>query len=171
MTGTVHVGLAVTSHNNSTDGQAIFGNVAVTFGPSPMISPYTAFEASHGITGAGFEMDSDGDGIANGIEFVIGSEPGNPRSGAGLLPTVALDDDDLSFTFRRADVSTAEFESRVEYGSDLAGWTRARHGVDGIAIHEDDDGFGLGVDKVIVRIPRTLGSGANLFVRLRVDTP
>jgi autotransporter-associated beta strand protein len=133
--------------------------------------PYGAWETANGIEGAGPETDSDGDGIPNGIEFVIGGDPSGPASGSNdKLPTISTDATYLNFVFRRTDDS-AGFDPYVEYGSTLSGWTEAEAGLDGVLISEDADFFAAGIDRVTVRIPRALATGSKLFARLRVDIP
>ena len=132
---------------------------------------YGDWETLNGIAGAGAEVDSDGDGIPNGIEFVIGGDPSGPASdSSALLPTITTDATYLNFTFRRSDDSTS-YGPFVEYGSDLTGWTEAEAGVNGVVINEIDDGFGAGVDSIEVKIPRALAVGARLFSRLKVTIP
>ena len=132
---------------------------------------YGDWETANGIAGAGAEIDSDGDGIPNGIEFVIGGDPSGPASdSSALLPTITTDATYLNFTFRRSDDSTS-YGPFVEYGSDLTGWTEAEAGVNGVVINEIDDGFGVGVDSIEVKLPRALAVGARLFSRLKVTIP
>jgi len=137
--------------------------------------PYAAFEAANGITGAGANADSDSDGIANGIEFVIGGDPSGPGSDSNSLkPTIDNSDPVyVDFIFRRTDASASE-DPYVEYGSNLTGWTTAEPGVpvgNPVVINETNDHFGAGIDRVTVRIPRALATGQKLFARLRVDIP
>ncbi|MCW1884527.1 autotransporter-associated beta strand repeat-containing protein [Luteolibacter flavescens] len=135
---------------------------------------YAAFESANGIVGAGPDADSDGDGIPNGIEFVIG---GNPAPGSApdfdKLPRIlkageaGYDASFLSFVYRRTDAS-ASYNPYVQYSTSLAanGWTEAEGGVNGVIIEESS----LTVpDAVTVKIPRTLATGGKLFARLRVD--
>ncbi len=135
---------------------------------------YGDWEIANGIAGAGPNTDSDGDGIVNGIEFVIGGDPSGPGSDSnGLLQPVALDATYLTYVFRRTDASAA-YDPYVEYGSTLTGWTEAKTGepvVNPVLISEDNNFFGTGIDRVTVRIPRALATGAKLFARLRVDIP
>jgi hypothetical protein len=131
---------------------------------------YGDWESANGIQGAGSAVDSDGDGLANGIEFVVGGDPSGPGSDdSDKLPTVALDATYLNFTFRRTDASAA-YSPFVEYGSDLTGWTTAEAGVNGVVVEETDAFFGTGVDRVIVRIPRALATSTKLFARLGIST-
>lgn len=132
---------------------------------------YGDFETANGIPGAGSGTDSDNDGIPNGIEFVIGGDPSGPGSdSSGLLPTVSIDGTYLNFVFRRTDGSIS-YDPFVEYGSSLAGWTRANAGENGVIINEEGDFFGAGTDRITVRIPRALAVDTKLFARLRVDIP
>jgi len=132
---------------------------------------YGDWENANGIAGAGAEIDSDNDGIPNGIEFVIGGDPSGPDSNSNaLLPTITTDATYLNFTFRRTDES-APYDPVVEYGSALTGWTEAEAGVNGVVINETNDGFGAGIDSIEVKIPRTLAVDARLFARLKVTIP
>jgi autotransporter-associated beta strand protein len=133
--------------------------------------PYDAWEALNGISGAGALVDSDDDGITNGIEFVIGGDPSGPGSdSSALLPTITKDATYLNFVYRRTDESAGD-DPLVEYSSSLAVWTEAEAGVGGVIINETNDGFGIGIDRVEVKIPTALASSARLFSRLRIDIP
>jgi autotransporter-associated beta strand protein len=136
---------------------------------------YQTWAALNGIPGASGATDSDGDGISNAIEFVIGGDPSGPDSNSSaLLPTIDISDPVyVDFVFRRTD-EAAESEHYVQYGSDLAGWTTAEPGepVEGpVVITETDDFYGAGIDRVTVRIPRALAEGSKMFARLRADIP
>ena len=132
---------------------------------------YDAFETANGISGAGSATDSDGDGIPNGIEFVIGGDPSGPGSdSSALLPTASVDATSLTFVFRRTDDS-AGFDPYVQYGSDLSGWTQAQAGVGGVTVAEDNNFYGGNTDRVTVTIPRALVPGGKMFARLRIDIP
>jgi autotransporter-associated beta strand protein len=136
-------------------------------------SPYSNWETANGITGAGGNADSDGDGIPNGIEFVIGGDPSGPNSGSSsLLPTATVDATSLTFVFRRTDDS-ASFTPRVRYGSSLSvgGWTTAQNGVNGVVITEENNFYNASTDRVTVIIPRSLAGGPKLFARLEVEIP
>ena len=135
-------------------------------------TPFSNWASANGIPGASADIDSDGDGILNGIEFVIGGDPSGPGSNsASLVPAVTTDATYINFTFRRTDASAGS-NPYVEYNSSLSStWTKAESGVNGVIVQETNDGFGAGVDSVTVKIPRTLASGAKLFARLRVIIP
>jgi autotransporter-associated beta strand protein len=135
--------------------------------------PYDAWAISKGLAGANAAAtaDPDLDGISNAIEFVIGGEPNpaNPAaSSSALLPSMSTTATHLVFSFRRTDVSLTQpgIAIAAAYDSDLNGWTTAQHGVNGVSITVTDDGFGTGVDKVDVSIPKSLASGSKMFARL-----
>ncbi|MDB6076283.1 MAG: hypothetical protein JWO82_30, partial [Akkermansiaceae bacterium] len=128
-------------------------------------SGFDAWASAAGLTGADAltTADPDGDGIKNGIEFVIG---GNPKvADTANLPTAVRDSSgNLVFTFRRTSAS-AYLNPGVQYSADLVTWTAAP----AAAVASTTDGFATGVDKVVVTLPASLASGAKLFARL-VDT-
>lgn len=126
-------------------------------------------------SGAGldFDADSNGDGIDNGIAWVIGAT--DPYQVAtSLLPTTAIDNTtapgDFIFTYRRSDVANANTTIVAQYGSDLSGWTAAEDGTNA-AITVFDEGYGTGVDKVEVKISKDLATDGKLFGRLHVVSP
>jgi fibronectin-binding autotransporter adhesin len=130
---------------------------------------FTTWSASYGLP-ANPAVDSDGDGIANGIEFVIGGKPnaGTGSNSNGLLPTITTDAQYLNFTYRRTDEAAGMPPAKqpyVQYGSDLNGWEPAVAGEDGVTVSEVNGT----PDLVTVKIPRSLAGNGKLFARLRVD--
>ncbi len=142
----------------------------------PTGTAYDAYELANNIVGAGPDADSDGDGIANGLEFVLGgvSDPALKVNSAALLPEI----EDLGAGIRFSFHLTADAASmtpkiwNVEFDDDLvAPWTTA---VDpgNAAITITPDGVspesGVAWSKVTVTIPK---AGARRFVRLNVTLP
>jgi len=113
--------------------------------------------------------DPDKDGISNLIEFVVGGNP-TAADDSGKLPTLVTSNTQLVLTYRRSDASST-LNPAIQYSTDLATWTTALHGVSGISITSSNDYYGTGIDQVVVSIPKSLGSGAKLFTRLKVSTP
>ncbi|MCW1924635.1 autotransporter-associated beta strand repeat-containing protein [Luteolibacter arcticus] len=148
--------------------QATANSLSLVYAPGTG-NPFSTWASANGVP-ANPALDSDGDGIANGIEFVIG---GNPAPGAGsnsngLLPTITTDATYLNFTYRRTDAAASmplAQQPYVQYGSTLAGWTKAEHNTNGVLISEVDGT----PDLVTVKIPRALTGSGKLFARLRVD--
>ena len=168
----VPAGYAVVyNYNDGSDSN----NIALVAGAS---GPYDTWAGANGLAGgnAAPTADPDHDGLANGIEFVLGGQPNpsgpGPNSSA-LAPTVSADGPNLVFTYRRTDVSATQsgIVIRAEYGSTLGGWTPAIHGVSGISVAETNDYYGPGVDRVVVTIPKSLAVGSKIFARLSVTLP
>lgn len=145
------------------------GSGSLTVSTGPVGTPYQLWETANGIAGAGSTADSDGDGISNGIEFVIGGDPSGPGSDSNaMLPTITKNSTHLVFVFRRTDASVSA-APKVEFGTTLLpAWTTAVNGTGGVTILEEDNAFGAGVDRVTVSIPLPVGD-TKLFARLRVD--
>ena len=121
--------------------------------------------------GAAFDADANSDGVDNGMAWVLGAA--NPSANAiGLLPTFDNTTDPTYFiyTYRRSDSANTDpnVTLTMQYGSDLAGWTTAVHDGSNIIITPTDDFYGTspGVDKVEVKIKKTLAVGGKLFGRL-----
>lgn len=147
------------------------GTLNVTVGGTPG-DAYGSWATANGVSGLPSTDDTDGDGLQNGIEFVLGGDPSSPNSDSNaLLPTVSIDATYIDFVFRRTDDS-AGYSPFVEYNVGLSGvWTEADGGVNGVVVNEVDDGFGVDVDQVTVRIPRALAAGGKIFARLHVNIP
>lgn len=116
------------------------------------------------------DVDFEMDGLDTGVEYVLAGDPSTPDSGA-IAPTFETDANDFVFVYRRSDLANDDPDTLidVEYGSDLENWNFAEDGVDEVSITEDDDFFGDGIDRVTVRIPRSLAVGGRLFARLNVE--
>ena len=135
-------------------------------------SPYDTWAAGFGgLSNPSADVDFENDGLPSGIEWVVG---GNPTAADGPSVAPVLDSADpskLIFVFRRTDEADGDFNTviAVEYGSNLAGWTEAINGVDGVTITVADDFHGAGIDKVTVSIPKTLATSGKMFARLQVE--
>jgi len=134
--------------------------------------PYTDWATTMGLVGAAaaFDADPDGDGIPNGIEFVLGGQPNPALADANsrhLLPTGALDGTHFVFAYRRSHAA-AVLGPVVEFASDLSGlWTAAVDGVNATLAVEPIPG--AAADLVTVAIPAA--GLPRLFARLMVRYP
>jgi hypothetical protein len=132
--------------------------------------PFADWAATMGLTGtaAAFNADPDGDGIANGIEFVLGGQPSPANPGwnsLALLPSAEAQGNSLVFTFTRTKDS-AYLNPSVEFNPTLSGpWTVAQHGVNASISAVDGGSF----ETVTVTIPKN--GASTLFARLKVMEP
>ncbi len=136
-------------------------------------SPYDTWAGGFGgLTDPDPALDFDAGGLETGLEWALGGDPTDGSDDAGIAPTFdnTTDPDFFVFTYRRADDAAADANTsiKVEYGSDLVGWTEAVAGAD-IVITPTDDGAAVGIDLVEVKIRRTLAVGGKLFARLNVE--
>ena len=146
------------------------GVVSVTTGA---VASYATWIAGFSVGGqTAIDQDPDGDGIPNGIEFVLaGGDPATP--GTTQLPTATEDADNIIFTFQRDDRAkdpSAGIIVTVEASTDLATWPQS------FTIANDTASSSLGVvisndtdanpDTVTVTIPK---NGATMkCARLKV---
>jgi hypothetical protein len=129
--------------------------------------PYLDWAATKGLAGpaAAFDADPDGDGIANGLEFVLGGEP-NPThanwNSRSLLPTAQASGNDLVFTFQRHK-QAAYLNPTVEFSAGLVPpWTTAVHGTNA-TITVTDTGAS---ETITVTLPKN--GASRRFARLKV---
>ncbi len=120
--------------------------------------------------GALASADTNGDGVKNAIAWVLGAS--SPAANAtALLPILdnTSDPDFVIFAFRRIDTTSTDSKAttKVQYGTSLSSWTDATPSSD-VIITPSDDFYGAGVDKVEVKMRRTLAVGGKLFARLHV---
>jgi hypothetical protein len=138
---------------------------------------YRDWASWNGLSGVAADpnADPDGDGIPNSVEFVVGSTP-NPFmlnfSPARLLPTSTVDSNYLILVYRRSNAST-EFPSAIQFSTSLLSWQNAVNGVSGVVITVEAGGFGADdrgnpIDRVTVKLPRSLAVEGKLFARLSV---
>ncbi|MCW1887639.1 immunoglobulin domain-containing protein [Luteolibacter flavescens] len=139
-------------------------------------NPYSTWAAANGLDGStpqkdpAFEADPDGDGIANGLEWVLG---GNPQvSGASLVTATGSGANGLTIAFNREETSIGFATLLVQWNTDLgAVWTdvpiEATGGTyaNGVTVTVDDAAT---PDRVTVTIPAANSAGGKLFGRIHV---
>jgi autotransporter-associated beta strand protein len=124
-------------------------------------SPYSSWAGS-----AVFTDDANGDGVRNGLAWILGAS-GPGVSAIDKLPVVATPAGFLTLDFDRV---TAHSPAKlyVEYGNDLVGWTKVE-----IPAASGTFGGDLEVvvtsgtlDQLLVKIPTIHAFGGKLFARL-----
>ncbi len=107
--------------------------------------------------------DPDQDGLANSIEFVLGTNPSQPTPGNALGTTVGASNVVFSFTRVKA-AGDAGFASHIEFSDNLGAspWTPAAAETVDISDHGD-------TETVTVTLPRA--GTDRLFARIRVIAP
>ena len=83
---------------------------------------YDAWSSTNSLANPAFDFDSDNDGLANGIEWVLGGNP-NTNDNPSVLPTVSgTTAGGLTLVFNRSSDSIPETTLVVEWGSVLSGF-------------------------------------------------
>jgi hypothetical protein len=150
----------------------ILGNGTVTVTEGPAAPPYELWAQANGIAGAAPNVDSDGDGISNAVEFVVGGDPSGPDSNSNaLLPVMTRSGSVTKFVYRRTDAASANYTLKVEVSGDLSAnsWAAPVETFYDQKTLVESDGFGPGVDKVTVTIDSYNSGTKQLFARLKVE--
>jgi hypothetical protein len=127
-------------------------------------SPYGTWSG-----GAAADIDTNGDGVENGVAWALGAADPNANA-IGLLPALdnTTDPTYLLFTFNRSDEANDDPNTAitVEYGNDLVSWTTAVDDNNNVEIEVTP---GTPTDAVVVKLKRsTLGATGKIFARLKV---
>ncbi|MCW1883626.1 hypothetical protein OKA04_02730 [Luteolibacter flavescens] len=142
-------------------------------GVVPADDDYQAWIDGYEVGGeTGFDEDPDRDGLSNGIEHVLGSDPASP--GQGLRDVLASAAGSFSFRHSRSNALASDVSASYEWSTDLVNWhasgESSAEGVTAtIAENVIVDNAAPDVDEVEVTVTVTGGSGAKIFARLKAD--
>lgn len=140
--------------------------------------PYDTWAVLQGLDGSpgkdpAFDADPENDGLANGLEWVLGGDP--LASDGSLLNATATAVDGITLTFTREETSLGNVDLFVQYNTGLDGvWTD-------VPVTKSGGSYPNGVtvsvneaanpDAVTVTIPAANAAGGKLFSRLRAVMP
>jgi autotransporter-associated beta strand protein len=152
------------------------GSLIVTSGP--ITDPFEIWAAAAGLDGspgkaAGFDEDPDGDGFANGLEWILGGDPLDGRSGGLVTPA---EDGGLVLSFTRNPQALGEVSLTVEYGGSLLDpWNSvvigpASSGPDASGVTVEIDSSAT-PHEITVSIPASHSTNGRLFARLKAVRP
>jgi hypothetical protein len=152
------------SHNSGTQ---------VALVRTPTEDDFDAWAAANGIAGEPFDGDFDGDGIPNGLEWILGGNPADGQSG-GLVTTIATASGGLTLQFTRNTDTIGQATLTVEYNATLGnpwnsviiGTTSSGPDANGVTITIDPTSA---KDDITVTIPASNAVGGRLFGRLRAS--
>ncbi|MFK7909022.1 MAG: M6 family metalloprotease domain-containing protein [Akkermansiaceae bacterium] len=133
------------------------------------ITVLTAYESWSGRLPV--DQDANKDGVSNDIAWILGAA--NPSANAtGLLPKIdsTSDANYYIYNYRRSDLANLDSGTIIamQYGNNLSGWTTAVHNGTDVIIEQFDDDYEAGVDRVEVKLRKTLVTGDRFFARLYV---
>ena len=116
----------------------------------------------------GFGDDSDGDGLANGLENFLGSAPNSPNSG---LTLISMPPGGLVFRHARSNTPADDLEASYEWSANLSDWTQSGGTLSGTSVTLTPtvitDRAAPENDLVEVSATTSGTSPAKLFVRLK----
>lgn len=127
---------------------------------------FAEWAALHGLTGTA-DADFDGDGLADAVEYVLGTDPKSPGAPGARI---TREQGNVVFEFSRDDASeTPDISLVAEVGDDLASWPMV------LSIGADSASSGNGVTVAengsapdVIRITLPIGGSTGKFLRLRV---
>jgi hypothetical protein len=164
------IGIRFIGSNNS----GVVDNVSVQKSSLAAPPAPSAFDTWLGGAGAGFNGDSNGDGISDGLAWVFGA--GGPTSNtSSLAPTIDNSSEPayMKFNYRRLDAANNDLSTvfTIEYGTTLGSWNTlgAPDGTN-VIIQTHNDDYGVGVDRVEVKLKKSIyEANGKLFTRLKVE--
>lgn len=140
-------------------------------------NPYNTWASTFpGLTNTGFDVDFDGDGIATGLEWVLGGNP-TVSDSAAIAPVVTGNaTSGITLAFKREEDSIGVATVTVEYGTTLGTWPGSAI-IGAASSGPDANGVSVNVnavpdpDAVTVTIPATNAAGGKLFARVKATMP
>ncbi|WP_367873016.1 hypothetical protein [Luteolibacter sp. Populi] len=144
-------------------------------GVIPPTDDYLAWISGFEVGGeTGFDDDSDGDGLANGVEHVLGTSPA--VTNAGLREVAGASATSFRFHHSRTNALATDVAASYEWSTDLVNWhasgeTNAGGTTATIASSAVVDAEAPGLDEIEVEVSVTAGASGGMFARLKSTQP
>lgn len=132
---------------------------------------YAAWVGTYDLSGsnAEFDYDYDGDGIDNGLEFVLGGDPTLANDVTVPMPVLTGSGASRTATIEYPRRSISAYLNPVlELSDNLDAWNTAVNGANGASIVVTPNFYATGLDKVSVTLP---AEGSRGFARISVTNP
>jgi hypothetical protein len=139
-------------------------------GQQPPSDDFDSWIAGYPGVGAvtGFDQDADGDGLSNGVESYLGTDPSQGNAGLTALSAAA---GVFTFTHPESNEIPADVSSAYEWSTDLATWSASGATQGGVTVSVGEsariDNAAPANDLVTATATVTGGSATRVFVRLR----
>lgn len=111
-----------------------------------------------------FELDSDGDGIPNGIEYILATNP--TETNATNISAAKAADNNRIISFNRNEASTIDTTQTLQYSTDLSEWhdiTFTDDSAAEVVIGAESNGM----EPVTISIANTEASNQRFFYRIK----
>ena len=145
---------------------------------APALLPYGSWAVSYALPTAqsGFSADADGDGVPNGIEWLLGSNP--LASNATVLPKATVVAGSLQLTFSRNPAAVSSTVIVVQWSTDLfhnwhdvpVGSSSSGPDANGAIVTVTPNGVAA-PDSVSVAVPLSNAPAGKMFLRLELTQP
>lgn len=164
------------TYNASNSGGHITGtgSLLVTSGPAPS-NTYSTWIAGYpgAAVAPGFNQDADGDGITNGVEQVLGTDPSLGTSG---LVQVSSTGTSVKFRHTLTNHPASDVTHTYQWSTDLVNWnasgaTNAGGTTATISSTTITDNAAPANDVVEVTVAVTAGPSGKIFARLAANQP
>ncbi len=166
VSGVFHSITVIGGHTPSVHYNSSLGTITLDLA-APGYASWASGFSSPPLSDTNANADPDGDGLDNGVEYVLGTDPRYANSGG---PSATRDGSNLKFTFTRKDSSeTADVSLRVVVSTDLIDWsTLPGYDVGDVSALPEVEVIENGAADDVITVTIPMGSATEKFARLQV---